>query len=118
MDMIIWEYNYLLGTQLEEQRKYYEDKLASLKKNKEDSPRLRQNEERIKQLKLEREELLSKIDEQGKDSKSFCKRIKIVRDKNVSLKSENEQLRIFNQSIQENLHHFDKVIVTFDSECG
>jgi len=106
--MIIWEYNYLLGTQLEEQRKYYEEKLASLKKNKEDSPRLRQNEERIKQLKLEREALLNKTEEQGKEGKMFCKKVKMVKDKTVSLQSEIDQLKVFNQSIQENLEHFNQ----------
>ena len=105
----MWEYNYLLGTQLEEQRRYYEEKLASLKKDKEESPRMKQNEERIKHLKAENEELLKKTEEYEKEGKLFGKKIKMVKDKISSLQPEIEQLKIFNQSIQENLNHFNKV---------
>ena len=110
MDLLVWEYNYLLGTQLEEQRKYYEDKLASLKKNKEDSPRLKQNEEKLRILKGEREKVIQKSQENEKESKMFVKKIKMVKDKIGSLQAEVEQLKIFNQSIEENLEQLNTVI--------
>lgn len=104
---MIWEYNYMLSTQLEEQQRYYEDKIKSIKLKHQNSPTYKKNQERIDFLDQEQETLENKIDSYDKETKMFNKKIKMTTDKIESLKKDIEQLKAFNTAAKANLKAVD-----------
>lgn len=109
MEAMIWEYNYLLGTQLEEQRNYYEEKINEMKQKFDNSPTTKDGNEKIEFLQNENEDLKKKIDEFDKEYKLFVKKIKMTKERNEQLAKEVDQLNDFNSLMEDNIKNYAKV---------
>lgn len=108
---MIWEYNYLLSNQLEEQRKFYDERIATKKQDYEGCAHIKSNEKIIADLKTVEENIKTKIEENEKETKSYEKKVKMTKDKISSLLKEIDQLVAFNKSLESNVAELSNVFL-------
>ena len=106
---MIWEYNFLLSNQLEEQRKFYDEQIAAKKQEYEMCPKVKEYEKIIADLKNAEEKMNQAILENEKEAKNFEKKAKMTKEKISNLLKEVDQLRVFNKSMESNLADMSKV---------
>ena len=109
MDLLIWEYNFLLSNQLEEQRKFYDEQIAAKKQEYDQCPKVKENEKILEDLKKTEEKISVQIAENEKEAKAFEKKTKMTKEKISNLLKEVDQLRVFNKSMESNLQEISKV---------
>lgn len=102
-DKAIWEYCYILSHQMEEQRKFFEQKIEEERHLLEENEAIKDKQRQIKELDEQMKQMRGKIAAQNKECDSLAKKNKQLKDKSGKIEQEISQLEIFARSMADNL---------------